>query len=211
MTTVPPQTTPDGKVISSSRVRAALLRGDVVEADQLLDRPYRLAGVVAAGQRRGQTLGFPTANLERVATLIPADGVYAVRAVIDAQQWPAATNIGPNPTFGEQSRKVEVHLIDFRGDLYGRTLEVDFVARLRATRPVRGSVAARGPAPLATSKMPGALLDLHLEEEPLMSVPSLVDQVRLVLSAEDRSGALQLDGGDIEGARRHRRRRPASA
>ena len=140
---VPPLTM-DGGVVSSSRVRRALLAGDVASAARWLGRPYRLAGVVSAGQRRGQTLGFPTANLTQIATVIPGDGVYAVRAWLPSatpargseQRWrPAAANIGPNPTFGEQARKVEVHLLDFQGDLYGRTLAVDFLAKLRETQP----------------------------------------------------------------------------
>ena len=73
------------------------------------------------------------------ATLIPGDGVYAVRAVLaDGSAWPGAANVGPNPTFGEQARKVEVHLIGFEGDLYGRPLAADFVARLRDTRAFAG-------------------------------------------------------------------------
>ncbi len=135
---VPPVLTPDGTAISSSRVRTALLRGDMREAADLLGRPYRVSGSVAQGQRRGQTLGFPTANLETVPVLIPGDGVYAVRVPLDSRTWPGAANIGPNPTFGEQARKVEVHLIGFHGDLYGRTLTVDFLARLRDTRPFSG-------------------------------------------------------------------------
>ena len=67
-------------------------------------------------------------------TLVPGDGVYAVRAWREASYWPAAANVGPNPTFGEQARKVEVHLIGFSGDLYGQALAVDFLARLRDTR-----------------------------------------------------------------------------
>lgn len=136
---VPPQSTDDGSVISSSRVRQAVLQGDVAEAARLLDRPYRIAGAVAAGQRRGQTLGFPTANLERVPTLIPGDGVYAVRVRTQEALWPGAANIGPNPTFGEQARKVEIHLIGFQGDLYGQPLAVEFLARLRDTRPFAGA------------------------------------------------------------------------
>jgi len=130
----------EGVPISSSRVRHALERGAVREAAVLLARPYRLRGIVGSGQRRGQSLGFPTANLERPATLVPGDGVYAVRVLHEGQAWPGAANIGPNPTFGEQARKVEVHLIGFRGDLYGRPLAVDFLDRLRDTRPF-GSVA----------------------------------------------------------------------
>jgi riboflavin kinase/FMN adenylyltransferase len=131
----------EGVVISSSRVRQALVRGAVAEATGMLGRPYRLRGTVGTGQRRGKTLGFPTANVDKVSTIIPGDGVYAVRAHTEGAQpkgdgnWPGAANIGPNPTFGEQARKVEVHLIGFQGDLYGQPLAVDFIDRLRDTRP----------------------------------------------------------------------------
>lgn len=129
----------DGKPVSSSRVRGALARGDVKEAITLLGRPYRLCGTVGTGQRRGQALGFPTANLAQVETLIPAEGVYAVRAHLRGNVWSGALNLGPNPTFGEHARKIEVHVIDFHGDLYGQTLAVDFLERLRDTRPFAGA------------------------------------------------------------------------
>jgi riboflavin kinase/FMN adenylyltransferase len=126
----------DCAVVSSSRVRTALESGDVAMADRLLGRPYRLRGIVGTGAKRGRTLGFPTANLIEPATLVPGDGVYAVRVRLDdGRDWPGAANVGPNPTFGEQARKLEAHLIGFDGDLYGRPLAVDFVARLRDTRP----------------------------------------------------------------------------
>jgi riboflavin kinase / FMN adenylyltransferase len=131
----------DGRPISSSRVRGELVRGAVREAAVLLGRPYRLGGTVATGQRRGRTLGFPTANLEAVEVLVPGNGVYAVRVVHDGKSWSGAANIGPNPTFGEQERKVEVHLIDFAGDLYGARLAVDFIERLRDTRPFASALA----------------------------------------------------------------------
>jgi riboflavin kinase/FMN adenylyltransferase len=124
-----------GKPVSSSRVRNALLGGAVREAAELMARPYRLRGTVGTGQRRGRTLGFPTANLETLETLCPGNGVYAVRVRVNKQRWPGAANIGPNPTFGEQARKVEVHLIGFSGELVGQTLALDFVERLRDTRP----------------------------------------------------------------------------
>jgi riboflavin kinase/FMN adenylyltransferase len=136
--TVLPPLRLNGVEVSSSRVRAALERGDVVEAALLLGRPYRLHGTVGTGQRRGQTLGFPTANLEQLRTLAPGDGVYAVRAHVGNNPWPAAANVGPNPTFGEGARKIEVHLIGFQGDLYGQPLAVDFLRRLRDTRPFAG-------------------------------------------------------------------------
>jgi len=120
--------------ISSSAVRTSLLAGDVALAARQLGRCYRLSGNVTTGAKRGRTIGFPTANLAGIATLIPRDGVYAVRANVGDRTWPAAVNVGPNPTFGETARKVEVHLLDFTGDLYGTTLSFDFVARLRDTR-----------------------------------------------------------------------------
>jgi riboflavin kinase/FMN adenylyltransferase len=129
-----PAFTDDGSPVSSSRVRAALQEGDIAAAAALLNRPYRVAGRVGTGAKRGRTIGFPTANLEDVETLVPAEGVYAVRAFADGAAYAAAANIGPNPTFGEQARKIEVHLIDFAGDLYGRTLVVDFLSRLRETK-----------------------------------------------------------------------------
>lgn len=128
-----------GEPVSSSRVRSALVRGDVALAAELLTRPYRLTGTVVAGARRGRTLGFPTANLADVPTLVPGTGVYAVWARAGDDRRPAAANIGPNPTFGDDARKIEVHLIGFSGDLYGQTLHVEFVARLRDTRSFAGS------------------------------------------------------------------------
>ncbi len=121
----------DGQLISSSRIRQLLIKGDIHQANQLLTAPYRIRGRVVAGIRRGRKLGFPTANLADIFTLVPAPGVYAGSAVIGTCRWPAAIHIGPNPTFGEPQAKVEVHLIGFEGQLYGHALEVDFLARLR--------------------------------------------------------------------------------
>ena len=127
-----------GKPVSSSRVRDALVAGDIAAATTLIDRHYRVAGVVGAGAQRGRTIGFPTANLDRIETLLPADGVYAVRVIVGDTVFAGAANVGPNPTFGETARKVEVHLIDFAGDLYGTTLTIDFVVRLRGTKKFAG-------------------------------------------------------------------------
>jgi len=129
-----------GALVSSSRVRRALADGEADEAARLLGRPYRVRGVVSHGAARGAGLGFPTANLDEVDTLIPADGVYAALAYIDGagEPVPSATHIGPNVTFGEQVRKIESHLIDFAGDLYGRTLELDILERLRPSRKFAG-------------------------------------------------------------------------
>jgi riboflavin kinase / FMN adenylyltransferase len=128
----------EGQPVSSSRVRQEIAQGNIREAAKLLGRPYSITGQVVPGAQRGRTIGFPTANLAGIGKLLPSDGVYAVLAWLDGKRIPAATNIGPAPTFGEQSRKVEVHLIDFQGDIYGQTLKVEFVAKLRDTRPFSG-------------------------------------------------------------------------
>ena len=127
-----------GEPVSSSRVRTAITNGEVNVAEELLGRPFSARGTVVAGARRGRTIGFPTANLDGVETLLPKDGVYAVLVEADGRKYSAAANIGPNPTFGESARKVEVHLLDFAGDLYGQSLNVDFIARMRDTRPFGG-------------------------------------------------------------------------
>ncbi len=131
---VEPAADGDG-VISSSRVRERIRQGDVDAARDMLTQPYRVRGMVVHGARRGGSLGFPTANLEAVDTLMPGLGVYAGRAYADGESWPAAVNIGPNPTFGEHGFKFEVHLIGFAGSLYGQPLEVDFLSRLRDIQP----------------------------------------------------------------------------
>jgi riboflavin kinase/FMN adenylyltransferase len=128
----------DGRPVSSSRVREALTSGNTEAATKLLGRAYRVTGVVGHGAHRGRTIGFPTANLDRIETLLPGDGVYATRVETPRGRFAGAAHIGPNATFGEEARKLEVHLLDFEGDLYGQTLSVDFVARLRGTETFSG-------------------------------------------------------------------------
>jgi riboflavin kinase/FMN adenylyltransferase len=123
-----------GEPVSSSRLRGLIAAGRVAEARGLMTAPYRLTGVVVVGARRGATLGFPTANLAEVATLLPAGGVYAARVAVDGRDHAAAVHVGPNVTFGESRVSVEAHLVGFAGDLYGRTLDVDFLDRVRDTR-----------------------------------------------------------------------------
>jgi riboflavin kinase / FMN adenylyltransferase len=121
----------DGLPVSSSRIRALVAAGRIAEAAALLGRPYRIRGVVIRGSGRGVRLGFPTANVGGIGTLLPGEGIYAGFARIDNGDFPAAISLGPNPTFNEGGFKVEAYLLDFQGDLYGRTIEVDFLARLR--------------------------------------------------------------------------------
>jgi riboflavin kinase/FMN adenylyltransferase len=122
----------DGVRVSSSLVRAALEAGDLEAATRLLGRPYRISGRVQRGQRLGRKLGFPTANLALHRKVIPLWGVFAVR--VDGPGFsshPAVANLGTRPTLDGTVPLLEVHLFDFDGDLYGRNLDVDFVARLR--------------------------------------------------------------------------------
>lgn len=116
---------------SSSRVRGLIQSGDVDQARQLLTHPYRIRGMVTHGAARGSKIGFPTANVDAIDTLLPAHGVYAGRAHVAATRWPAAVNLGPAPTFAEQTVKLEAHLIGYHGSLYGQPIEVEFLSRLR--------------------------------------------------------------------------------
>jgi riboflavin kinase / FMN adenylyltransferase len=131
----------EGQVVSSSRVRAAISAGEIDAARRMMTRPYRIRGMVTHGAGRGAAIGFPTANLGAIDTLLPGTGVYAGWGHVGHAPWPAAIHVGPSPTFGEAVVKVEVHLIGFTDSLYGEPLEVDFVSRIRDIRPFE-SVAA---------------------------------------------------------------------
>lgn len=121
--------------VSSSAIRTALASGDVALARRLLGRSYALAGTVVLGDRRGRELGFPTANLEvSPRKFLPADGVYLVAAHWDDQKRSGLMNIGLRPTFAGQERRIEVHLLDWQGDLYGRQLRVELEHYLRPER-----------------------------------------------------------------------------
>jgi len=121
----------EGQLVSSSRVRRLIAEGQVAQAGQMLSAPYRIRGMVTHGEGRGTKLGFATANLEAVDTLLPKTGVYAGRAWVNSSSHAAAISLGPNPTFGQTRLKVEVHLLDYDESLYGQPLEVEFVERLR--------------------------------------------------------------------------------
>src|SRR5262249_30511833 len=117
------------KMVSSSRVRSAIEAGEITAARELLTAPFRISGMRVHGESRGRQLGFPTANLGGIKTLLPKRAVYAANAVVDSENWPAAVNIGARPTFGDASVGVEAHLIGFSGDLYGKTIDLDLVSR----------------------------------------------------------------------------------
>lgn len=124
----------DGQMVSSSRVRSLLSDGQLEQANQLLTRPYRVWGRVCRGAGRGRQIGFPTANLERIETLIPGEGVYAGIATWKEQKFVVAVNIGGNPTFAEQQRKFEVHIVGLKDDLYDQGIAVDLLRRIRDIR-----------------------------------------------------------------------------
>jgi riboflavin kinase/FMN adenylyltransferase len=122
----------DGRPVSSSSIREALREGDLVWPTTALGRRPLLDGVVAPGAGRGKGLGFPTANLSvSPRILLPAEGVYAGKAMSGSDSWVAAINVGTNPTFGEEPLHAEAFLLDFDGDVAGRPLTLEFWARLR--------------------------------------------------------------------------------
>jgi riboflavin kinase/FMN adenylyltransferase len=118
-------------VISSTKIREALLAGEVRFAATLLGRPYNLAGLVIHGNQRGVRLGFPTANIAPDKELVPARGVYAVRVLREGKRHDGILNIGFNPTFADGKRSVEVHIFDFYQDIYGASIEILFIERIR--------------------------------------------------------------------------------
>jgi riboflavin kinase/FMN adenylyltransferase len=125
--------TVDGERISSTRIRERLAAGDLAGAEILLGRPYRLCGRVAHGDKLGRTLGIPTANihLHRV-TASPVRGIFVVEVFgLKGEPWPAVASVGTRPTVGGTRCLLEVHLLDFEGDLYGAHLSVDFLKKLR--------------------------------------------------------------------------------
>ncbi len=125
----------DGLSVSSTRIRELIAAGRVGQANELLVEPYRIEGDVVVGAQRGRTIGFPTCNLSSIPVLLPAAGVYAGRVCdIQSNPLPAAIHIGPNPTFGDSEPKVEVHIIDWSGDLYGRRMQVEVLEHVRAVQ-----------------------------------------------------------------------------
>ncbi len=133
----------EGTMVSSSEVRSAIGQGDVARARRLLGRPYSISGTVGHGAQRGRLLGFPTANLNGIETLLPPPGVYAGRSLVEGVAYPVALNIGPNPTFGEDRLKVEAHLIGFTGNLYGRVVTIECLDHLRGVVKFPGVEALR--------------------------------------------------------------------
>lgn len=133
-TTVIDKVTDNGEKVASTRIRQLLAEGNVEEAALLLDRPFRSVGTVVHGEKRGRLLGFPTANVQPADdTVLPANGVYAVRFTADGEMRDGVCSVGVKPTFHESGIPpiVEVNVIDFEGNLYGKEVAVDWIKYLR--------------------------------------------------------------------------------
>ena len=126
-------------IVSSTAVRNALDEGDMEASSRLLGRYFSLRGLVEGGRQRGRVFGFPTANIvvDQVQAL-PADGVYATISHVEGKVYPSVTNIGVRPTFDEEVRTVEVFIMDFSGDIYGKDLSIDLVHRIRGEQRFTG-------------------------------------------------------------------------
>lgn len=123
----------DGQTVSSTRIRECVRAGNLDAASQMLGRTYAVAGVVIEGDKLGRTLDAPTANIDITGLVLPPNGVYAVHAEIDNRSYRAVANLGVRPTLANPNpqQRFEVHVLDFRGDLYGQELEVTFAEKLR--------------------------------------------------------------------------------
>lgn len=140
VTVLPPVHAADGYAISSTAIRRSVAGGDLARAALGLGRPYSISGRVIRGDQRGRTIGYPTLNLSPPSPrkLLPPDGVYAVRVQLPEGQFGGMLNLGPRPTVGDHQRRIETHVFDAGADWYGATVRLDFIARLRGTRPFAG-------------------------------------------------------------------------
>jgi riboflavin kinase / FMN adenylyltransferase len=134
----------DGERVSSTRIRRALAEGDLAEGEKLLGRPYSMSGRVVSGDKRGRTLGFPTANINLHRHKPALEGVFAVEIHgLGMSPLPGAANLGVRPTIGGRRALLEVHILDFDGDIYGRYVQVSFLQRLRPERHFKSLEALR--------------------------------------------------------------------
>lgn len=126
--------------ISSSKIRKALLQGDVPTADHFLGRNYSISGVIVKGKQLGRTIGFPTANIQvrEIAKLIPADGVYAVKVYYRTEEFGGMLNIGNRPTVDGTFKTIEVNIFDFEREIYGENLTVEFIQKIRNEQKFNG-------------------------------------------------------------------------
>lgn len=124
--------TNDGEIIGSTEIRNLIAKGNISKANTFLGRPYSIVGTVIQGSNRGNKLGFPTANIKTDSNIvIPKSGVYKTNTILNGQTYMSATNIGYNPTFSEEIFKIESHILDFNQDIYGESIEIEFLDFLR--------------------------------------------------------------------------------
>ncbi len=128
----------DDHIVSSSLIRGLLTEGEICKANRLFGYDYFIEGVVVEGEKRGRELGFPTINLDTSWETLPRSGVYATYIELPDASHGSITNIGVRPTFGENRLAVETHIFDFSGDLYGKTVRVNFVRRIRDEKRFAG-------------------------------------------------------------------------
>jgi riboflavin kinase/FMN adenylyltransferase len=122
----------NGEVVSSTLIRQSLIQGDMKKIERLMGGHFYLRGKVITSDKRGRILGFPTANLDiKPQQALPDNGIYATITQVNGKRFPSATNIGTRPTFGEGTKMVETHLLNYEGDLYGKEIKVEFVQKLR--------------------------------------------------------------------------------
>jgi riboflavin kinase/FMN adenylyltransferase len=169
VTVLPPVHAPDGHAISSTAIRRSVAGGDLARAALGLGRPYSISGTVERGDQRGRTIGYPTLNLSPPSPrkLLPPDGVYAVRVQLPEGQFGGMLNLGPRPTVGDHQRRIETHVFDAGADWYGATVRLDFVARLRGTRPFVGLEALK--TQLADDEMQARLVLATAQPTPSLS------------------------------------------
>ncbi len=127
-----------GEIISSTRIRHLIETGDLKKAQKMLGRPVSVYGTVVRGRGRGKGLGFPTANLNPHHETLPPSGVYAAWGYLDGKKLKGVIHIGERPTFNDKERSLEVHFLNFHKDIYGKELELIFVAKLRGTQRFKG-------------------------------------------------------------------------
>lgn len=119
-------------IIGSTEIRELILEGNIIKANKFLGRSYSIMGKVIPGKNRGNTLGFPTANIDVDPNLvIPKNGVYKTKTILNGKAYLSATNIGYNPTFEEDILKIETHILDFNERIYGQNIEIEFIEFLR--------------------------------------------------------------------------------
>lgn len=124
----------DGLEVSSTRIRQFIQGGRIRESAKMLGRPYSISGTVVQGDRRGRTLGFPTANLATEAELLPPNGVYAVWVILGDNRRPGVASLGVKPTFSGRQFSIEAHIFDFDAEIYGATLRMEFIEWIREER-----------------------------------------------------------------------------